>query len=78
MRTATKVLKDMWVDYPERPRFTYWDVYKLIMDHSTLGDRLDPKKMVIMSVIAFDIFIGIQEMPKKKKWNMLEEFKDEY
>lgn len=73
-----KKLTDMWVDYPGRPRFTYWDVYTLIKNHSTLLDRLNPKKVIFMAVKAFDIFIGLEEMPSKKNWNFIEEFKKYY
>lgn len=72
-----KKLTDMWVDYPDRPRFTYWDVYKLIMKHSTFLERLDPRKMIFMSVKAFDIFIGLEETPSGK-WTFIEHFKNHY
>ena len=73
-----KKLEDMWVEYPGKPRFSFWDVYKLIKKHSTLLDRLDPRKMVFMSVKAFDIFTGLEKMPSKKNWNFIEEFKKYY
>ena len=69
-----KQLEDMWVDYPGRDRFTYGDVYRLIKEHSTILDRLNPKKVIFMAVYAFDILSGIQNEPKKKNWSFIDEF----
>ena len=69
-----KQLDEICVYYPERPTFTYWDVYKLIKAHSTIWQRLDPRKMLFMSVYAWDIFAGLEEVPKEKNWNFIERF----
>lgn len=67
-------LEAMWVDYPDRPRFTYWDVYKLVKAHSTIWQRLDPRKMIFMTVYAWDMFVGLDEIPKEKNWNFIKKF----
>ena len=47
------------------------DVYAFIKKHSTIIDRLNPKKMIDMYNIAFDMLSGSVSMPKEKKWHLL-------
>jgi hypothetical protein len=44
------------------------DVVKMVMKHSRLIDRLNPRKMVEMAFTAFGILEGGIECPKKKNW----------
>ena len=48
------------------------DVYEFIKKHSTLLERLNPKKMIDMYTLAFGMLSGSIEIPKVKgKWRLL-------
>ena len=68
--STKKYLEDCIIQYGDR-EYTYEDMYKLIRAHSTLLDRLNPRKMLLMTFYAFDIKSGIMNAPKKKHWHIL-------
>ena len=47
------------------------DVYEFIKKHSTLLERLNPKKMIDMYTLAFAMLSGSIEKPKEGKWRLL-------
>ena len=59
-----------YIDYPEVGKIYDSDVYKLILDHSRLIDRLSRPKMVEMSLLGQNILMGIFDGidPKDKSW----------
>lgn len=44
------------------------DVTKMVKEHSSIWDRLNPGRMVDMSFMAFDILNGSVEKPKNENW----------
>ena len=48
-----------YIDYPGKGRIYDKDVLKLIQNHSRLIDRLNPAKMVEMSLIGQCVLMGI-------------------
>lgn len=66
------LLKKCFVHYDER-EFSYEDMYKLIRSHSTILDRINPRKMLLMTFYAFDMLSGIKSPPDKKNWHILKD-----
>lgn len=52
---------DGYIDYPGKGRIYDKDVWKLIQRHSRLRDRLNPAKMVEMSLLGQCALMGVIE-----------------
>ena len=60
----------IWSDFTESggPKFYNNDITKMVKEHSSFWDRLNPGRMVDMSSMAFDILSGSVEAPEKENW----------
>ena len=50
-----------YIDYPGKGIITDKDVYEEVKKHSTIKDRIDPRKMVEMTLAAQCILMGLYE-----------------
>ena len=66
----SKFQMDGYIDYPDVGRIYDEDVYQLIKSHSRLIDRLNPSKMVEMSLLGQCILMRIFDKvdPKEMSW----------
>lgn len=57
--------------YSEFETHKVWDkdVYKLVVEHSTFLDRLNPKKMVEMTLWAHTFLANVRFDSKNKNWS---------
>lgn len=56
-----------YADFKDR-RVYDEDIYRHMVKHSNFLDRLNPKKVIEMAIISFDILNGSLEEPKEKNW----------
>lgn len=69
MKTIKQFTKDVYFEFEGGCIFTVEDVYKEVKNHSRLIDRLNPRKMALMTLDAFDLLNGaIDDSDKNPDW----------
>jgi len=63
------LLADGWINYPGIGKITDKQVADLVMEHTTLFDRIfKPRKIVVAGLLAQNILMKIIDEPKDKNW----------
>ena len=75
MKNIDKILKNGCADFGKEGKVTDYEIYKFVMKHSSFWDRLNPKKMVEMTITSqLMLYPEYLSQPKKKNWKFFKDF----
>lgn len=73
-KTIDEYIDNGWADFPEG-RVTDRMIYEFVKKHSTIWDRLNPKKMFYMTIISQGmLYPEYLQQPKKKDWKFFKDY----
>jgi hypothetical protein len=74
MKGRKQKIKEMlsnYFKYDDGTVITDEEIYNVVMAHSTVLERLDPAKMVYMTLLAHDMLIADKKEANAKNWHFL-------